>query len=162
MRNWMALLFLGLIGMAGYIALTKPEEEANLHIPEQYQQRIAELEAKIAHLEDDCTDGCVYCGEYAAFSYAVSDLAPGIVSPETKLTVIEAPKDAMGPDPLLDEAATALQSLAAQLAEARDKALEEAAVAYEAETHTWTAWPEAGAARRKGAKAIRALKGSQQ
>ncbi len=66
------------------------------------------------------------------------------------------------PDPLLDEAATALQSLAAQLAEARDKALEEAAVAYEAETHTWTAWPEAGAARRKGAKAIRALKGSQQ
>lgn len=66
---------------------------------EQYQQRIAELEAKIAHLEDDCTDGCVYCGEYAAFSYAVSDLAPGIVSPETKLTVIEVPKDAMSPDP---------------------------------------------------------------
>lgn len=35
MRKWMTLLFLGLIGMAGYIALTKPEEEADLHIPEE-------------------------------------------------------------------------------------------------------------------------------
>lgn len=35
MHRWMTLLFLGLIGMAGYIALTKPEEEASLHIPEE-------------------------------------------------------------------------------------------------------------------------------
>lgn len=35
MRKWMTLLFLGLIGMAGYIALTKPEDETDLHIPEE-------------------------------------------------------------------------------------------------------------------------------
>ena len=62
------------------------------------EKRIKELEAKISHLEDDCEDGCVYCKEYIAFSLGVSDLAPGIVSPKTKLTVIEAPRDAMGSD----------------------------------------------------------------
>lgn len=35
--------------------------------------------------------------------------------------------------------------------------LEGAAQAYEAETYTWVAWPQAGAARRKGSKAIRTL-----
>jgi hypothetical protein len=37
-------------------------------------------------------------------------------------------------------------------------ALEEAAKAFEAEANTWAAWPQAGAARRKGSAAIRALK----
>jgi hypothetical protein len=36
--------------------------------------------------------------------------------------------------------------------------LEEAAKAYEAEADTWKAWGKAGAAKRKGAAAIRALK----
>ena len=34
-NNWLALFIVSVLGIAGYIALTKPEEEADLHIPEE-------------------------------------------------------------------------------------------------------------------------------
>lgn len=46
---------------------------------------------------------------------------------------------------------------AEQRAAVRQQTIEECARAFEAETATWKAWPQAGAARRLGAKAIRAL-----
>lgn len=33
--NWLTLLILSVLGVAGYILLTKPEEEADLRIPEE-------------------------------------------------------------------------------------------------------------------------------
>jgi hypothetical protein len=33
--NWLALFILSVLGVTVYIALTKPEEEADLHIPEE-------------------------------------------------------------------------------------------------------------------------------
>ena len=39
-----------------------------------------------------------------------------------------------------------------------EQVIEQCAQAYEAEAHTWKAWPQAGAAGRQGATAIRALK----
>ena len=39
-----------------------------------------------------------------------------------------------------------------------EQVIEQCALAYEAEAHTWKAWPQAGAAGRQGATAIRALK----
>lgn len=41
------------------------------------------------------------------------------------------------------------------------RGLDDAAKAFEAEADTWKAWPQAGAAKRKGVKAIEALKGKQ-
>ena len=38
-----------------------------------------------------------------------------------------------------------------------EQVIEQCAQAYEAEAHTWKAWPQAGAAGRQGATAIRAL-----
>lgn len=54
------------------------------------------------------------------------------------------------------EAAAAV--IASALEAARLEALEQAAKAFEAEADTWKVWPEAGAAKRQGAKVIRALK----
>ena len=50
-------------------------------------------------------------------------------------------------------------NIAAAIDLIRAEVLEEAAWAYEAEADKWKAWPQAGAAKRKGAAAIRALKG---
>lgn len=49
-------------------------------------------------------------------------------------------------------------SVLARAERVRDQALEEAAKVYELETANWKARPQAGAARRKGAAAIRAMK----
>ena len=48
----------------------------------------------------------------------------------------------------------AFAALVASAAQAKER--EACARAYEAEADTWTAWPQAGAAKRKGAAAIRA------
>lgn len=33
--NWLTLFILSVLGVTAYIALTKPEEEANFYIPEE-------------------------------------------------------------------------------------------------------------------------------
>ena len=51
--------------------------------------------------------------------------------------------------------------IAVEIHEAVLEEREKCAMAFEAEADTWVAWPQAGAAKRKGARAIRSLSGAQ-
>lgn len=65
------------------------ERDFHRQTADLHAERIAELEARLAHAEDDCNDDCIYCEEWRkSFKGGVSDLGVGTASPTTKLEVI--------------------------------------------------------------------------